>query len=403
MSKIKEILVLVDSFEKYFFYSRFRTQLSKNNFSIRFITSKYTIYKKSKSEGFSSSLIKNYKYKQQVLLPLDAYEIKSGVLSPIQAKQIVSATLAELELLDSDRIAYVFIWNGSFLEEQTVARWARNNNISTLFFEISNITGKMQVDSVGTNAKSSIANNLNYLDKYQLPTTQYYDWIEAYIKNKLKKHEVKQALNVHKINWLYLIDWFFFIVKKRPGVKLEILNKLKEKLVQNKISYEYDIVDLKEIDYIFFPLQVTTDTQCVINSQITIKEALDQAIEYSKNSGLKLLIKPHPAEKDRNFVKKIIQDIKTNQNVFITNTNTFELIKHSKLVITINSSVGLEAKLFNKDVMVLGDAIYKNMTREQFDKYVDSHLVNIDYFSNNHISKDQFNDLIRHTLLNRVS
>ncbi|MNP77922.1 Capsule polysaccharide biosynthesis protein [compost metagenome] len=58
----------------------------------------------------------------------------------------------------------------------------------------------------------------------------------------------------------------------------------------------------------------------------------------------------------------------------ITQENTLDLIKASTRVITINSTVGLEAKLYRKRVEVLGRAFYAHFSHEQLKKYLHRYL-----------------------------
>lgn len=46
-------------------------------------------------------------------------------------------------------------------------------------------------------------------------------------------------------------------------------------------------------------------------------------------------------------------------NVFLDNTtDTFELVNHAELILTVNSSVGLEAMFFEKPVVACGDCFW---------------------------------------------
>ncbi|HAV2049126.1 TPA: capsular biosynthesis protein, partial [Raoultella ornithinolytica] len=75
--------------------------------------------------------------------------------------------------------------------------------------------------------------------------------------------------------------------------------------------------------------------------------------------------------------------------IFITNTNTYELIKKSEKVYTINSTVGMEAMLYDKNVSFMGRSIYSKMNNEQLKKFIHLYLIDIDFFDcRNNISKN---------------
>jgi len=77
--------------------------------------------------------------------------------------------------------------------------------------------------------------------------------------------------------------------------------------------------------------------------------------------------------------------------------NTFSLIDKSHLVITINSTVGLEALILEKNFEVLGRAFYKNFTQKHIEMYILNYLIDIDYFSNEDIELESI-----HTILERI-
>jgi capsular polysaccharide export protein len=66
---------------------------------------------------------------------------------------------------------------------------------------------------------------------------------------------------------------------------------------------------------------------------------------------------------------------------------TTELIRHAQMVVTINSTVGLEALLYGKDVVSLGRCFYKEFDQTRLLKYIHSFLIDgIDYFGSGEIS-----------------
>ena len=63
-----------------------------------------------------------------------------------------------------------------------------------------------------------------------------------------------------------------------------------------------------------------------------------------------------------------------------------ELLRQAEAVVTINSTVGLEAMLLEKPLTVLGRSHYYNLTPKQLRQYIMYYLLPIDYFSNEAIS-----------------
>ena len=200
-----------------------------------------------------------------------------------------------------------------------------------------------------------------------------------YLISKEKNHFVPQSIQK--------IDFYEKIInhdRYEPNIVIRIKNFFK--ILVKKIKYKnftYDnIIDIKS-HYIFFPLQVSYDSQLLRNSNITLKEAIDYAISFSKKKNKQLVIKPHPAE--LNF--ELLNYAKEN-NALITNENTYVLIKNADIVITINSTVGLETFFYNKNLIVLGDAWYKKYINCSYKiklqvlcNYFNSVLVDGDYFN----------------------
>lgn len=125
-------------------------------------------------------------------------------------------------------------------------------------------------------------------------------------------------------------------------------------------------------------MQVSTDTQIILNSDVDNVDVLNHLIEKEI---LPIVTKPHPAESDFDYIYKI----KTaNQGrLFISQKNTYELIKNAKRVYTINSTVGMESLLFDKNVVFMGRSVYSNMGTAELKKYIHNYLVDIDFFDEN--------------------
>jgi capsular polysaccharide export protein len=109
--------------------------------------------------------------------------------------------------------------------------------------------------------------------------------------------------------------------------------------------------------FIFVPFQVPNDTQIVCHSPwIDSMEAFHQVLEHAlieldSKPDLCFVIKEHPSW-PRSF--KHLHD-KNPRIIFANNMNTQDLVERSTAVVTINSTVGIEALLLNKKVITLGN------------------------------------------------
>ena len=131
---------------------------------------------------------------------------------------------------------------------------------------------------------------------------------------------------------------------------------LPTKVQVRRLKVSYPTIELPN-DYIFLPFQIPSDQQIRVHSRWirTMEEFMDLIISFStKYPDKNFVIKEHPS-----FRQSIIGKKPLRKNIFFANGNsTEELIKNSRLIITLNSTVGIEALLFSKPVITLADACY---------------------------------------------
>ncbi len=111
--------------------------------------------------------------------------------------------------------------------------------------------------------------------------------------------------------------------------------------------------------FIFVPFQVDTDSQILLFSPWikTMQQLFAEMKQIQSNlSGVKLVFKEHPSSPIdyRHLHSQLSQD----QGIFANDFSTQELIDRSELIVTINSTVGIEGLLRNKKVISLGEAFY---------------------------------------------
>ena len=397
---MKEIIIIPTFYKQTKFYLRMNDSMLKLGYKMKFFVYKLSLYlllKKNKAEVILVKKIdikENHFFCNNIIKNTVEYKTKQMNLN--QCNELYKAMYVSLEKnINKENIFAIFIWNGSMIDQKAGSFFAKKYNIKTLYFEIANITGKLFIDKKGTNAQSELYSNIKVLDKYSLDKDEktYKDWKKIYLESKLKKHIVPQKrsmIDVFQIRYLIDILGHIFITKLAFN-KFFIINKLKQIINNIKYPLKYDEYEFKNKKYIFFPLQVSYDSQIMLNSDINLFEAFSLALNYAEKNGYKLVVKPHPQECNYTSLK----DFRLFKNKFILmNENTFLLMKYAQEVWTINSTAGLEALIIGKKVKVLGKAIYEKFNEEYLSKYICNYLIDIDFFSREKISKEQVKEIL---------
>ena len=114
--------------------------------------------------------------------------------------------------------------------------------------------------------------------------------------------------------------------------------------------------------FLFVPLQVPDDSQMILFAD-WVQSAKGFVAELAKASshlpdGWHLRLKEHPSSKIR-LTRTIEKAIKNGARIVLDNeTDSFEQLRASQGVVTVNSSMGLQAMFFDKPVITTGRAFY---------------------------------------------
>jgi hypothetical protein len=112
--------------------------------------------------------------------------------------------------------------------------------------------------------------------------------------------------------------------------------------------------------YVYFPLHVTDDYKI----KRVIPHCVDQAslveqVADALPAGYDLVLKEHPMSIGRNSIA-LLRRLRSRANVRLVepHASTHELVRGSAAVAVISSTVGLEALLYEKPVLTLGQPFY---------------------------------------------
>ena len=337
--------------------------------------------------GVKCKLISNFVGSQNhINLNLyDTRELKCGILNTSDANSMAARYVHTLNQLHEEfHIHNLLIWNGQTILGKIAKHFSEVFGCKTLFFEISNVPGKIMVDPMGVNSNSKLYADLK--QGLEFPPCSdmegYFNWKSEYIESKLLNNTVPQAVNKNRINFYLLCDYVYALTigyrhySKRSFDNKNPFKKFLLKLSAKKPKIEFINTLVKVDNFVFYPGQVHDDTQLLLNSEVDNIQAVKRIL---KTTSLCVLVKPHPAgsvDEYEEFNNPIFAG-----RVLFTNVNTFELIIKANEVYTINSTVGLEALILGKKVTFFGKSIYKEIQPSDLSWFIRDYLIDVDFFS----------------------
>jgi|WetSurMetagenome_2_1015567.scaffolds.fasta_scaffold10385_5 capsular polysaccharide export protein len=260
------------------------------------------------------------------------------------------------------RIDLIVVWGGIRSYSSIPVAIAKKNNLNCVFIEKGLFPFTLQVDDKGVNASGKLKNEFskgsnnresNSIDFYQSLLKEKWSFIQPVNAIKIKT-KVKYLLREFAVNEFLL----------------KIYHKYFETKLQKKFTYKdnWKVTDpssnlesIKDSEYIFIPFQVSDDSQLLIHGNwIRDNISLVKSIHKSLNDlGIKrkIIIKEHPRE----FRNLDFQERLRKYDVQFSKAGTIDLITKSKVIVTINSTVGFEALVFNKPVVITGNAFYESI------------------------------------------
>ncbi|WPL18866.1 Capsule polysaccharide biosynthesis protein [Thiorhodovibrio winogradskyi] len=247
----------------------------------------------------------------------------------------------------------LFCWNGSGLAAGLAAQLARVNGIPMAFGENGYLPGTMQLDPKGVNAASSFGPDHRRLERILGLSWSAREYatldavLQAYRDGKRFTPAVSRprALGASPLAYLEqaLIDWR----EREPGRRVNrLVPKTPPPLPKR---------------YVLFPLQVRQDSQLTVHSPLygnQLDEVITGLVEALADIApeLVLVVKLHPADRDKTDYDPLIR--RFGQVFWLDGGDIRALLPAAQAVVTINSTVGIEAMIFNRPVVVLGRAYY---------------------------------------------
>jgi capsular polysaccharide export protein len=395
------LVIIVDCIERFYFFRRFISAFQNLNWKVYLLTDKMSVCLESMKFNCKTILIKPIRYNINFDISKfnDCLEVKAGTLSKHDSGILYESTLSKLREIHSEfEINGIWCWNGSGIIGKVVRDFCYENNIPKLFWEIANIPGKVFVDKEGTNAQSYLYKHIDILDSFDVDIKNFEQWRHEYLNNKIKKHIVPQATkkSPRHITWFRVVDSLASKLRLSPPENSKsYTSRIYEKLLKKIPSINIDMTSPQHDEFVFFPMQVSNDSQLLINSKKGNREAIYYAMSISYKKNIPLYIKPHPAEYDPRFISDIV-NMRNDNNLYFVTGNTFSYIKKASDIVIINSSVGLESILLGKAPHFLGQSFIPKLSvkYEYLVNYILNYLISIDYFSDEKVHTSNVNKVL---------
>lgn len=322
------------------------------------------------------------------------FNVLSERLSLEEATKAYLATNTNLEqyIEKSGKNFVMVIPSGRHVHHIAATRLAKQEGIKRIYINYSNFPGYTFFDPEGTDCLASIFYDPERLNSMfndaSVNIEAVFNHFSA-LKNQQKSipQLASSGFKKRAKAFAFILDTVLQKITCMYGDRRIKLGGAKPDDSRNPISYKV-IKTLKP--FLFFPLQVSTDQQVLINYEGgSIYAAIDQAIKYAQTLSLPLYVREHPAESNKSAVRAYLAIQQEKYDFFhVTQASVSELIKGCDQVITINSTVGLESRINRKSVKFLGKSFYEKATDEQLALYLDKYLISVDYH-NPLFSKDK--------------
>ncbi len=399
-----KISIYCNNFNQLKFFLRFLPIFASRGNQPTFWSNRLSVVLKARSCGQEAVLLSGYRHSQDECLsfdPKDWYREQRGLLSAEQSKKRVKRYIASaVHFIEKYKPDTLWLWNGTNQTCQTLVDVCSNHNIKPLFFEIGNFPGKLFVDTRGVNCRSWYASHRNQLRDSDVDLPAFREWKSRYLASKLDSHNVPQAKRVNLFNYHYLEDLFGFwfcgaITVESLAPVWKTVDFFKRRFYQLSLD---EFSPDKNTAFLFFPLQVSTDSQVLWNCDISQADALRRVANDADREGLILVVKPHPAEPHWSALAEIIA-LKDELDFKLVGGNVFSFLQHCNRVVTLNSTVGLEAMLLGKLVQVLGRAHYDGLDELDMAIYIQNYLLDIDCFTDENITESQLDKILERAKL----
>ena len=268
--------------------------------------------------------------------------------------------------LDNPDVSVIWCWNGTKFVDRAIRHFAQKQHIPLKVFEVANIPGCFLVDDDGANAEGRVYSNIQLGWIPPAVEFDYDSWRADYIQAKEAQTSIPQATlanNEVRAKMLELIDLRRSTLRY---IHLQV-DRLLGYLIKGgvkKILKSWSIRRAAGSRIVFFPQQVSTDSQLLFNSKHDNFSAIKLMIGELPKSAC-LISNLHPAEHRLSTMLRFLFICARNKNLIPASGGAWHELGRADEVVTINSTVGLEAVILGKPCRFLGRSIFEAFAQNE--------------------------------------
>lgn len=270
-----------------------------------------------------------------------------------KARKLLSLLAA---FLDEQRVDAILVWNGSNLRGALAIHLARQRRLPVLFAEHGYLPGTTQIDLRGVNYNASVS-RLAQRGLAQLPPDPRLD---AALDEDISRY--KSGTPMRDANRKPPAEQ-----RRNPLTRIagDLALWAEKRLLPrvNNLSVPAANAGPLPQRYVLLPFQVRKDSQLILHSPLygndmeALVRELDAALERI-DPALRVVAKFHPHEMPG--VQRRYRELPRRypRVHFCSGTPMQKLLAGAEAVVTVNSTVGFEALLYDKPVLALGRNFY---------------------------------------------
>ena len=291
------------------------------------------------------------------------YDLRRYHLKKEEAKDLAARFVKTYEAyFREEEVDVVMALGDKPLYAATAFAVAEKLSLAKLHFEPGNFAGTMALDPRGVNYSGFIS-HLPLPE--EIDRTKLENFIDEFHAGGKTRKVDRGLFHPYQIAGK-MVDYLGELhpfTKRHPALRRRTPARQAVRMFFAKLANTISRRGLQEPElpekFIFLPLQVHDDVQVLVHSPLVwdMRELVKVCLG-ALPPGYSLVVKEHPAEVGRYSFSTDAEISQAEKLILLPKANVYALIRKAEAVVTLNSTVGVEALTFYKPVVTLGNALY---------------------------------------------